>query len=419
MDPTAHSRREAVAASFGLMLLAACQPASPAAPPADPPAPPLSALKLPDPSPASRQLGAAASAFGLVMLRQLMEGAPGSTLVTSPLSLAADLLMLAQGARGATAATLAQALQLPPGLSLADAAQAFANLAARLVSSAAATVAIADGLWADNAAGLEPAFQKTLQDVFAARAKVTDLSAPAALADINGFVNQTTRGKIPTILSTMPAGALLVLVNALYFKGGWQAPFDAAQTAAAPFTGADGTAQAAQLMHQGGEYAYRETDQLQALALPYADSRFELRLVLAKPGAAPGAWMDGFSGYDGERPGQVFLPRLDLTWGADLTALLGQIGLAPALAPSADYSGAMSAPFGGLAVVQKCLLKVDEQGAEAAAATAITIAGAAAPSPSPPPPFVFRADRPFHLMLVETATGAPLILAYVAAPTSA
>lgn len=414
-DSAGRSRREAVAAGLGLALLAACKARSDGRPAP----PPRSALKLPDPSPRSRQLGAAVSAFGLVMLRQLMTDAPRATLVTSPLSVAADLLMLGQGARGATADTLTQALKLPPGLSLGAAAEGFANLAARMRSSDAATVAIADGLWADNDAGLKPQFLKTLRRLFAARASVTDLASPAVLADINGFVNETTHGKIPTIVSSLPAASRVVLVSALYFKGDWKTPFDAGETQSAPFTHADGTRAATPLMHMRDEFAYRETDHVQALALPYADTRFELRLALAKPGAPADAWMDGFADYDGDRPGEVFLPRLDLTWGDDLTALLGKIGLAPALAPSADYSGAMSAPLAGLAVVQKCLLRVDEQGAEAAAASAVVASGAAAPMGPPPPPFVFRADRPFHLMLADTATGAPLILAYVGAPTSA
>jgi serpin B len=211
---------------------------------------------------------------------------------------------------------------------------------------------------------------------------------------------------------------MMVLVNALYFKGGWKTPFDAGQTQAAPFTGANGTAVTTQLMHQAGEFAYRETDQLQALALPYADTRFQLRLVLTKPGAPADAWMDGFANYDGQSQGDVFLPRLDLTWGAKLAAVLAQLGLGPALAPSADYSGALTAPLGPLQVIQKCVLHVDEQGAEAAAATVIQMPGGANPAYAPPP-FVFRADRPFYLMLSETATGAPLILAYVAAPAVA
>jgi serpin B len=139
-----------------------------------------------------------------------------------------------------------------------------------------------------------------------------------------------------------------------------------------------------------------------------------MRLVLERAGAPAGSWTGGLDGYS-HREGQVFLPKLDLGWGEDITGALARVGIGPALGASADYSAALSAPLAGLAVVQKCVLKVDEQGAEAAAATAVIMAGAAAPMRNPPPPFVFRADRPFHLMLAETATGAPLILAYVAA----
>jgi serpin B len=413
------SRRDTLLAGVALALLAACQAqsANPPAPAPSPPAP--DNPQVPPPSPAAQQLGAATTAFGLAMLTQLMADAPKTTLVTSPLSLAATVLMLGQGAKGPAANSLTAGLKLPPqGLSLSAAAEGFANLAARLVSSSAATVAIADGLWADTHAGLKPDFQKTLHDLFAADARIADLTSAAALADINGFVDQTTHGKITQILSQMPAGAMIVLVNALYFKGGWKTPFDASQTQTAPFAHADGTRAPAPLMHRSGEFSYRETDHVQALALPYADPRFELRLVLEKPGAPAGAWTDGFADYDSERAGEVFLPRLDLAWGADITGLVAALGMEPALAPTADYSAAMTAPFGSLDVVQKCVLKVDEEGAEAAASTALVMEGAAAPLRNPPPPFVFRADRPFYLMLVETGTGAPLILSYVAAPTS-
>jgi serine protease inhibitor len=413
-DLTGLSRRETMAVSLGLLLLAACQPAaannatSPPGPsPGPPPGPP------PSPSPQAQQVAAATAAFGFATLRALLIDAPQTTLVTSPLSLMADMLMLGQGARGATAATLTQALQLPAGATLSTAAAGFANIAARMVSSDTATMQIADGLWADNSAGVRPAFLQTLQSQFAARASTTDLSSPAALADINGFVNQTTQGAIPTILDAPPAGSMIVLVNALHFKGGWFRPFDPTQTQAAPFTCANGTTVTAQLMSQSGDYLYGETDQVQAVALPFADNRFQLALVLTKPGAQPDAWVNGFSAFVGEHQGQVLLPRLGVAWGADLSAMLGQLGLGPALASSADYSGAMSAPLGQVRVVQKCMLRVDEQGAEAAAATATMMAGAIPPNG---PPFVFRADRPFYLMLSEIRTGAPLILAYVAAP---
>jgi serpin B len=59
---------------------------------------------------------------------------------------------------------------------------------------------------------------------------------------------------------------------------------------------------------------------------------------------------------------------------------------------------------------------VDEQGAEAAAATEAE-ADAAADASEPTRTFVFRADRPFHMVLRESGTRTPLFMAHVAAPT--
>ena len=65
-------------------------------------------------------------------------------------------------------------------------------------------------------------------------------------------------------------------------------------------------------------------------------------------------------------------------------------------------------------VVHSTKMLVDEQGVEASAAT--EFADAAAPLPQPTRPFMFRADRPFHLVLRESGTRMPLFMAYVAAP---
>ena len=63
------------------------------------------------------------------------------------------------------------------------------------------------------------------------------------------------------------------------------------------------------------------------------------------------------------------------------------------------------------------MLVVDEEGAEAAAATAVEAATAdASIAASPPKPFVFRADRPFRLVLRDKVSRGPLFMAYVAAP---
>ena len=99
----------------------------------------------------------------------------------------------------------------------------------------------------------------------------------------------------------------------------------------------------------------------------------------------------------------------------NLKEALGGIGLGPALSPDADYGAMVSRPMKVIDVVHSSQMVVDEKGVEASAATEFADAAAALPQPSRP--FVFRADRPFHLVLRESGTRMPLFMAYVAAPT--
>ena len=108
-------------------------------------------------------------------------------------------------------------------------------------------------------------------------------------------MNAATYGKIPSVVDQLPTNASLVVVNALYFKGGWFKTFDAANTRPGPFQRADGASVAAVFMQDSGDYDYVETADLQSVRLNYADPRFELILILTKPGAPPARWTKALS----------------------------------------------------------------------------------------------------------------------------
>ncbi len=410
---TGWSRRVALSAGVSTLFLGACTRRVAASAPQ---------LAVPAPTGAAIQLCAAATAFGGALLGRVKRDAPTSSVLISPLSLMAALTMLGQGARGATADNLAAGLALRShGLTLEAAGEAFANVRARLVSSPSATVAAADGLWVDPRANLNPSFARVESQRFGARITSLDLSGSDAPGLINHFVDQATHGKIPSIVDQLSPDDLLVLVSALYFKGGWDKTFNPADTRPAPFTRADGGVATAPMMwRQDDTFAYLETGAFQAVSLPYADPRFELTLVLAKPGAPQTEGTSVLSSDFAARPGQVFVPRLDLQWGLDVQGALGGVGLGTALGPSADYGVATAKPVSVGQVMHRTMLTVDEQGAEAAAATAEEVATADADVAAPTPrPFVFRADRPFHLVIRDSQSRAPLFMAYVASPSDA
>ena len=401
------ARRAALMGGLSTLLVAACARQSGHVAPAP---------TYPDPTDAATRLGSVATKFGERLLGKLMAGDPNKTVLISPLSALLPLMVLGLGARGETASAIASGLGFSPkGLALADAAGAYANIRARLAPSPDASLRLANGLWIDKREALIPTFAARQTADFGTRITTADLSTADAPTDINRFVNAATYGKIPSVVDQLPTNASLVVVNALYFKGGWFKTFDAANTRPGPFQRADGASVAAVFMQDSGDYDYVETADLQSVRLNYADPRFELILILTKPGAPPARWTKALSLDTSSSTGQVILPRLNLALNRNLKEALGGIGLGPALSPDADYGAMVSRPMKVIDVVHSSQMVVDEKGVEASAATEFADAATALPQPSRP--FVFRADRPFHLVLRESGTRMPLFMAYVAAPT--
>lgn len=112
------------------------------------------------------------------------------------------------------------------------------------------------------------------------------------------------------------------------------------------------------------------------------------------------------------RPGEghpIALPKLRLASSEPLKAVLTRLGMGIAFSPRANFGG-ISPQAGRLGFVQHAAtLSVDENGAVATAATAVGVQPTALPLP-----LVF--DRPYLLIIRDTLTGEPLMMAWVANP---
>ena len=102
------------------------------------------------------------------------------------------------------------------------------------------------------------------------------------------------------------------------------------------------------------------------------------------------------------------LPRMRIEQTHQLLDVLAGLGLPV----EGDYSGLGRDGLYISQVVQKTFLDVDEEGTEAAAATGIALEASARDSASR----VVSFDRPFLLLLTDTATRSPLFLAAVHSP---
>ncbi|MFH9238023.1 serpin family protein [Streptomyces anulatus] len=331
----------------------------------------------------------------------------GTGFVCSPAGLWLALAAVAAGARGATAAELRALL----GTADREAAPAVTALARELARTGA--LGVATRVW--SRVPVLPAFQEALPDVR------FDPMDPAAA---DAWVREATGGLIERLPLEITDETVLALVNVLALKARWEKPFEAWRTHDLPFTDAAGAVAPVPTMVKdvppadawtaGGAYVV----ELRCATEPGGGPGARVRLVLGEPGAGAGrvlpvGWAPRTAGVplDTDRV-TIGLPRLTLRTRVPVTGQLASLGVRLALTDAADFSGLSLEPLAVSDVVQEAVLKIAEEGVEAAAVTVVAMRAGSAPRPQRVHHIAF--DRPFGVVVLAGTEDTPLFTAWQA-----
>ncbi len=361
-----------------------------------------------------------------------LQAQPGN-LFLSPFSISTCLAMVEAGARGNTANQMKQVLHFPPGAG--EIAPAYRDISNQLGISGqpgGVELELANALWGQIGHPFLPDFINVAQSNFNANLNQADFrtGAESARQQINSWVSGHTAGLINDLLApgVLGASTRLVLVNAIYFKGKWQEPFDQGDTFQGPFAGAAGEETTAWFMHATNRCGYAENENMQLLELPYAGNNLSMVVILPRqsrglPAIEAQLNATNFEEWLGQldRPSarmlkvNVFLPKFKITSEFSLGATLSRLGMSDAFSPAADFSGMDGARDLVLsAVVHKAFVDVDEAGTEAAAATGAGVRALAVMRPPVIP--LFRADHPFLFLIRDRNSGVILFIGRISTP---
>lgn len=375
-----------------------------------------------------RKLSDTMNGFGFNLLKKFdAEKTPDKNILFSPLSIATALTLVEQGAAGETRTEM-EALLQPAGF----AAQPVFDSSGALTrgwqtADAGVQVDIANSIWLDQKFALKPAFVQMSKFYFDAKSATLDFSSPAAAKQINDWISGKTHGKIKgMVLPEALRGQMLLVANAVYFRGKWQYRFDKAETRDGDFHLASGKTRRVPMMslHEKKAFSYARSDKVALLALPYGKGALSMIFLLPDKGVSLSqivarlkdaqwkTWMESLNVQEGT----VQIPRFTLESNTSLNRMLQQLGMKAAFLPGADFS-AMTATRDIFisAVKHKAWMQVDESGTEAAASTTIAMTRSVrAPGK---PPFKFIADRPFIAAIRDNRSGNLLFLAEVNQPS--
>lgn len=361
----------------------------------------------------------------------------GKNLFFAPFSLHTALGMLYEGTSNAGKAELAQVLGVQ---GLPAVGKDFYNLQGSVLKGLRANAEISsnNAMWISDQASILPAYQNTVKENFETEIFNGKLDSPETIEKINGWVNENTRGRIPSIIekdNEPNEFTRLILLNALYFKSFWQEgyAFEAEQTKEEDFTLLTAKKVKVSMMNQfGGKFKYYETPFMQIVGLPYKNGASYLYVVLPKETFNLPAleqmltpdnltlWLANMKYEEAER---VAIPKILMETHFLANKTLKEMGA------KAIFDELNAIHLNGIDngvdklfvknVVHKTFLEISETGSEAAAVTEIQGEYPKEEAPKEvekPKRFVFVANRPYMFFIAEDSLQTILFMGRVLNP---
>jgi len=360
--------------------------------------------------------------FGIQLLHALRKEHKAD-LFFSPLSASLALTMVMNGARGETYRQMANVLGY--GEQPIEAIDAGNTLLLQLLRAPdpKTETLVANSLRVQRGFPILPSFTQACQKHYEAEVDAVDFVRDrlGAAQRINGWVKEKTKGLIPELFEPkdFDQDTRLAVVNTLYFKGKWEAPFQKERTREEEFHLSNGTTKRVPMMHQSGWFRYLKGEGFQAVALPYGKGDLSMYLFLPDKGRSleefvksltPARWQEWLKRFE-PMQGDVGLPRFRVETTARLESPLKALGMTDAFDPDrADFSGIAREQLYISKALQKAVVEVNEEGTEAAAATGVEVKAVSAIQNR----FTLIANRPFFFAIRHNATGVFLFMGIVA-----
>ncbi|XP_006198118.1 serpin B11 [Vicugna pacos] len=389
-------------------------------------------------------LSTANTEFCLDVFKELNSNNAGDNIFFSPLSLLYALSMILLGARGNSARQMEKVLHFNHieeslGPEFKDSAKCsqtgkihseFGVLFSQINRpDSNYTLSIASRLYGTKAMAFHQQYLHCSEKLYQARLQTVDFerSAEETRKAINAWVENKTNGKVTNLFGkgTIDPSCVMVLVNAIYFKGQWRNKFQERETMKTPFQLSQGKSVTVEMMSQTGMFklAFIKKPQMQVLELPYVNNTLSM-IILLPVGTADLQQVEEqlnantFSKWTSpsnlvEQEVEVHLPRFKLDVKYELNSLLKSLGMTDIFSQvKADLSGI--SPAEGLFVskiIHKSYVDVNEEGTEAAAATGVVLVVKRLPIRAQ-----FMANHPFLFFIRHIQTNMILFCGKLASP---
>jgi serine protease inhibitor len=363
------------------------------------------------------------NSFAFNLFNQVLSSkTEANNIMISPFSVSSALSMTLNGANGETYDQMLKALSLE-GKTLDEINNAYQKLMTDMVPVDERIVFdIANSVWVEKTFSVKESFMQTLQTYYEAEAKSFDIEDPTSPDIINAWIEDKTNDKIQDMISSLPDGTKMLLINAIYFNGKWREKFDKEKTSDRPFHLSSGTVKNVPTMSKKSVYSSFHQNNATVVDLPYGQGNYTMVIAFPDEGYTPAQiassldaatwqeWETQLENVGVEK--QLYLPKFKYEYSKSIAKDLCTLGMPIAFSISADFSNISNTSLQIFDVLHKTYIATDEEGTEAAAATAVIIGVSAEP-----PASVIDINRPFLYFIREIYTGTIVFMGIVEDPT--
>lgn len=366
--------------------------------------------------------------FAYDLFRELVAEDANENVFISPLSISMALAMAYNGAEGTTKDAMAQTLNFG-NMTLEEINQEYSNLMESLKDvDQAVKLLIGNSVWMNKE--FEPivksSFLERVGTSYDGEMFTRDFGNPQTLSEINGWVAESTEGKIKDVIPQIDPELVMLLINAIYFKGEWVTRFDEAQTRKQDFFLPQGNTVNVDMMSTSGNFSYFSGENCQVARLPYGRDKIAMYVFLPNEGIPLDSFIVSLNQTANDEYVSrlhsigdlvVKLPKFKVEYGVkSLNSVLKKLGMEIAFEPSdANFSSIASTAPQNLYISyvdHKAIVDVNEEGTEAAA---VTVVGMGERSAHYEPPS-FVVNRPFFFEIRDDRSGSILFMGKILNP---
>lgn len=323
------------------------------------------------------------NAFSFQLLAEALKETDDTTnVLISPASVAIALGMTANGAKGETKNAILNTLRFDK--KDGDFANEYlcGMRSALLAADSSVEIKIANSIWHDTRQTVKKEFVSQIKNYYDAEINSLDFRNKSTAGKVNKWVSQATNDKIEKIIDEIPEDLSMMLINAIYFKGFWTAPFDKRDTRKEPFFGSKASPLRDFMFIEKSFPSFTGRD-FEMVSLPYGNEAFSMVAVLPGQQQSPEKLVRQFAEggdlqgvLDQMRPKmcRLWFPKFRYSYENILNNELTTLGMGLPLSRQADFSGISSDQKLYISEVKhKAFIDVNEEGTEAAAVTSVGV----------------------------------------------